>query len=142
MKETEPEGFLELLKETDVLEFDSRFETGNLCRAYQNTEPANKNYGAYFLLLEKDVNTHGYTNWFHFRVKNQLPGIHRFFILNVVKRTSLYKQGMRISIFSKNKFIKEKIGWCKAGDNIHFIETRLLRFSNTNETFNCLYFEY
>lgn len=55
------------------------------------------------MLLEQDTNTHGYTNWFFYRVKNIGIGIRKFYILNLVKQTGFYKQGMKISIFSMQK---------------------------------------
>lgn len=81
---------------------DSNFENGNLCRAYIN----NEDHLEYYLLLENDINTYGYNNWFFFRCKNQNKGIRRFTIVNFIKKTSFFGQGMHISIFSKSKYNK------------------------------------
>lgn len=80
--------------------FNSCFESGNLAQVYCDSRIENE----YYLLLEKDVNSHGYNNWFFFRVKNPGIGIRKFHILNIVKKTSLYKLGMKIAIFSMKNY--------------------------------------
>ncbi len=38
----------------------------------------------------------------------------------MIKKTDNYKKGMQISIFSTNKYEKDKTGWFKGGDKINF----------------------
>lgn len=56
----------------------------------------------YNLLLQNDINTNGYSQWFFFKVSNTRQG-HRvkFKILNQYKLNNLYKMGMKIIIYSK-----------------------------------------
>ena len=48
----------------DALEFDSRFESGNLRKAIRVSRDE------YNLFLEYDVETRGHTQWYYFAVKN------------------------------------------------------------------------
>lgn len=75
---------------------DSDFESGNLCRAYYRPEEPHE----YYLLIENDLNTYGYNNWFFFRFTNAQSGPRRFTIVNLIKKTNFFAQGMLISIFS------------------------------------------
>ena len=84
-------------REVDMI--DSNFESGNLYCAYKSLSELE-----YYLILEKDINTYGYNNWFFFRLRNKEEGVRRFHIINIVKKTSLYRQGMKIAIFSMNKY--------------------------------------
>jgi hypothetical protein len=47
----------------DILQFESRFENGNLKKAIM------VNIHEYNLILENDVNTKGHTQWFYFTIK-------------------------------------------------------------------------
>ena len=78
---------------------DSDFESGNICRAYVNVDEEKE----YYLLIENDMNTYGYNNWFFYRLKNRQKGRRRFTIVNFIKKTSFFSQGMLISVFSANK---------------------------------------
>lgn len=78
---------------------DADFESGNLCRAYINTEEEKE----FYLLIENDLNTYGYNNWFFFRLSNREKGVRRFTIVNFIKKTSFFNQGMMVSIFSLKK---------------------------------------
>lgn len=69
----------------------------------------------YYLLIENDLNTYGYNNWFFFRLKNRERGRRRFTIVNFIKKTSFFSQGMLISIFSARKRQFEGRGWFKGG---------------------------
>ena len=73
-----------------------------MVRAYVNPEEDRE----FYLLIENDLNTYGYNNWFFFRVKNTNKGIRRFTIANMIKKTNFFSNGMLISIFStkKNKY--------------------------------------
>lgn len=55
-------------------------------------------------MMENDVNTHGYNNWFFFRCTTQSSGLRRFTLVNLAKKTSFFGQGMAISIFSRRRW--------------------------------------
>lgn len=64
-----------------VLQFDSRFESGNLYSVYSRTE------NVYDLIIQNDINTKGYTQWFYFRVTGtQADQTVKFNIVNFVRR--------------------------------------------------------
>jgi hypothetical protein len=77
----------------------------------------------YSVLIENDVNTHGYNNWFFFRFRNKEAGVRRLNVVNLAKKTNFYAQGMLISIFS----VRSGAGWVKGGDHITFGNVNLLR---------------
>ena len=92
------------------------------------------------MLLDQDVNTHGYTNWFFFRAKSASAGRRRFLILNMGKKSQFYKQNMKISIFSMKKWQEQEIQWFKGGENISFFQTDFPKNSEPNSYFYCLHF--
>ena len=55
-------------------------------------------------MIENDVNTYGYNNWFFFRARVKDAGIRRFTLVNLIKKTSFFGQGMLISIFSRKRW--------------------------------------
>ncbi|CAD7695965.1 unnamed protein product [Ostreobium quekettii] len=77
----------------DRLEFESRWECGNLRRAVQVYEHE------YDLFLTSDVNENedkGNRQWFLFSVRNATPGVqYRLNIVNFSKKASLYNSGTR-----------------------------------------------
>ena len=78
-----------------TLVFESRFECGNLSLVSKIAEVE------YNLLIQNDINTNGYSQWFFFKVSNTFKGLKaRFNILNLYKHSSLYKSGMKIVIYS------------------------------------------
>jgi hypothetical protein len=87
--------------------FESRFESGNLLKAFQINE------FEYDLELKQD---HGasvvLTQWFYFRVTNTKKNqIYKFNIVNLIKPDSLYNNGMRPLIYSKKAAEQKSIGW-------------------------------
>jgi hypothetical protein len=87
--------------------FESRFESGNLLKAFQINE------FEYDLELKQD---HGasvvLTQWFYFRVTNTKKNqIYKFNIVNLIKPDSLYNNGMRPLIYSKKVAEQKSIGW-------------------------------
>lgn len=105
-----------------MLIFDSRFENGNLRKA------AKINNVEYNLWLENDTNTRGHTQWFYFKVVYKdvalLPEVknHRvkFKIMNLTKSASLYSDGMKPCVWSKNRHESEGLGWFRGGDNVTY----------------------
>ncbi|KAK5622264.1 Cytosolic carboxypeptidase 2 [Crenichthys baileyi] len=105
-----------LVKPSDVtLEFESRFESGNLQKAVQVGE-----YD-YELTLRTDMYTEKHTQWFYFRVRNMKAGVtYRFTITNLMKRSSLYSQGMRPLLYSERAAEENRVGWQRAGSDIRY----------------------
>jgi hypothetical protein len=53
-------------------------------------------------MMQNDINTYGYTQWFFYKITNILPNqVYKFNIINFYKNFSLYQKGMKIMIYSK-----------------------------------------
>jgi len=111
-----------------TLIFESRFESGNLRRAVQAYE------FEYDLILNPDYNTKSHTQWYFFRVSNTRKGPeYRFNILNMVKPTSVYNEGMRPLRYSSIE-AKKGVGWVRCGDKIAYYQNGLRRQKSTYYT--------
>jgi len=109
-----------------TLFFESRFESGNLRRAVQAYE------FEYDLILNPDYNTKSHTQWYFFRVGNTRRGPqYRFNIINMVKPTSVYNEGMRPLQYSCIQASKG-IGWVRCGDRIAYYQNGLRRQKGAN----------
>lgn len=131
-------------KKVEKDRIDSNIQSGNLSYAYTNVN----NLDAYYLLIEQDTNTHGYTNWFFFRFRNVGVGRRKFYVLNLGKNVWFFRQGMKVSIFSM-KGSKVDVGegtqrerWKKGGEGINFYMTDFAKNEERDEKYYCLYFEY
>ncbi|XP_072291741.1 formin-binding protein 4 [Eucyclogobius newberryi] len=104
------------IKETDlVLEFESRFESGNLQKAVQ-VGPFD-----YELTVRCDMYTKKHTQWFYFRVRNMKAGVtYRFTIVNLMKSSSLYCYGMKPLLYSERAAKENGVGWQRTGFNIRY----------------------
>ena len=117
-------------KETDcTLQFESRFESGNLLCAFKTEEtPTITNYQLY---LQNDTNTTGYIQWFFFRVTNVKKGKKvNFNIINMLRKTSMYSHGLKIVCYSEKKSETDNIGWHRAGENILYYPNNLYFYTN------------
>ena len=86
-----------------TLKFDSKFESGNLHKAIKVSD------NEYNLILEYDTETKGYTQWYYFSVQNYKSNHNvRFNLINLMKYESLYNNGMKPLVFSKQK--QEELG--------------------------------
>ncbi|XP_068168239.1 cytosolic carboxypeptidase 2 [Antennarius striatus] len=98
-----------------TLEFESRFESGNLQKAVQ------VGVYDYELTLRTDMYTKKHTQWFYFRVRNMKAGVtFRFTIINLMKSSSLYSQGMRPLLYSERAAKEKGVGWHRTGSNITY----------------------
>ncbi len=71
-------------KSDETLVFESRFESGNLLAVKKISQDD------YQLVLQKDTNTQGYTQWFFFRVSNtRKDKVVNMNIINLVYLTNL-----------------------------------------------------
>lgn len=80
------------LSSTDpsLIKFDSRFEGGNLAFALRESSKE------YRLVLQNDINTKGFTQWFYFKVSQGGDSSEKrqrikFNIVNLSKMNSLFK---------------------------------------------------
>ncbi|KAJ8344195.1 hypothetical protein SKAU_G00315240 [Synaphobranchus kaupii] len=97
------------------LEFESRFESGNLQKAVQT------GLQDYELTLRTDLYTTKHTQWFYFRVRNMKAGAtYRFTILNLMKPSSLYGLGMKPLLYSERAAMARGVGWRRAGADIKY----------------------
>ncbi|XP_078493257.1 uncharacterized protein LOC100183529 isoform X4 [Ciona intestinalis] len=103
-----------------TLEFESRFESGNLLKVDKLSD------FEYELTLRTDLYTNKHTQWFFFRVRNMRPEqTYRFTIVNLMKPSSLYNHGMRPVFYSEMNAKKNKIGWVRGGSNIRYYRNNL-----------------
>ncbi|KAJ3321687.1 Cytosolic carboxypeptidase 3 [Boothiomyces sp. JEL0866] len=108
------------LEATNILKFESRFESGNLQEAVQTSE------FSYELKLRKDLNTAGHTQWFYFRVENGIKGIpYRFKITNLMKPKCLYNEGMKPLLYSSILADSIGKGWHRVGEDISYVENEI-----------------
>lgn len=101
-----------LINNPDILEFDSRFESGNLQIAMQVKE------FEYDLMVQSDINTTcgKHNQWFYFSVKKMIPNKqYKFNIINMSKANSQFNQGMQPVMFSA-----AKNSWSRGGENIYY----------------------
>uniref|UniRef100_W8AMZ7 Cytosolic carboxypeptidase NnaD n=1 Tax=Ceratitis capitata TaxID=7213 RepID=W8AMZ7_CERCA len=102
-------------EEYDGLEFESRFESGNLAKAVMITQTY------YELHLRSDLYTSRSKQWFYFRVRRTRKNvIYRFSIVNLVKSDSLYNDGMRPLMYSTINAKQTREGWRRCGTNIAY----------------------
>ncbi|KAI8851775.1 hypothetical protein BC829DRAFT_441113 [Chytridium lagenaria] len=101
-----------------ALDFESRFESGNLTTAIR-VGPTR-----YELYLRRDSSTKGHTQWYFFRLKGMVEGCqYRFEIVNLMKPKSLYGRGLRPLVYSERVAEEKGIGWHRSGTNIDYYKT-------------------
>ena len=84
----------------DTLRFDSRFESGNLSRAYKLSE------NCYHLILEYDHSANGDCMWFYFKITNMRANVkYNFYISGFSKELILIRSAGR-TIFQSEKLMK------------------------------------
>ncbi|KAM4618110.1 cytosolic carboxypeptidase 2 [Discoglossus pictus] len=97
------------------LQFESRFESGNLQKAVK------VGMHEYELTLRTDLYTSKHTQWFYFQVKNAKKGVsYRFTITNLMKSNSLYNFGMKPLLYSQQDAALRGVGWRREGRNIKY----------------------
>ena len=80
----------------------------------------------YDLLLKPDVNTSKHTQWYYFSVKNMRRGErYKFNIINMMKRKSLYTEGMRPLAYSQRDAELHGVGWVRKGDDVCYYPNRI-----------------
>jgi|JI6StandDraft_1071083.scaffolds.fasta_scaffold24135_2 hypothetical protein len=80
--------------------FESKFESGNLGRVSRVNRCSPTEFN---LLIDNDINTSGFTQWFFFKVEVDKACKLRFNILNFRKRSSLFQRGMKVCVYSRRR---------------------------------------
>ena len=65
----------------------------------------------YFLVLQHDINSKGFGNWFYFKITSKQPKTLRLHILNAQKNFSFFNSGMRPVVFSMRKNQAKGLQW-------------------------------
>jgi hypothetical protein len=128
----------------DKLQFDSKFESGNLRKVLQNPSETNE----YILLLNTDINTYSHIQWFYFKVSNMKANIeYTFNIINCEKQSSLYNEGQRPVMFStKESLLNDKPFWKRVGYSIayyrnHYVEDNSITSIMNGKTYYTITFK-
>ncbi|UXI20310.1 hypothetical protein NH340_JMT06253 [Sarcoptes scabiei] len=96
------------------LRFESRFECGNLRKAYycQRSNQNHPNEEEYILILNNDINSNRHTQWFYFSVSEMKPNKkYRFKMINHEKKSILYNCGQQPLVYSEVEFRNFSKGW-------------------------------
>ncbi|CAM1319123.1 AGBL2 (predicted) [Pycnogonum litorale] len=98
-----------------TLQFESRFECGNLEKVYRLSD------FKYVLYVRSDLYTSKHNQWFYFRIRNtQRRVVYRFSIVNFHKSSSLYSMGMRPLFYSVKNATLNNVGWIRVGYDISY----------------------
>ncbi|OAF69351.1 hypothetical protein A3Q56_02928, partial [Intoshia linei] len=116
------------LLDHDDLQFESRFECGNLRKAIKIREYE------YDLILDSDVSTCSYQQWFYFRISNikNTNVNYRFNIINCVKYGSQFNAGMQPLMFSLLESNQNQNFWKRAGTNLFYYKNMYARVNTTD----------
>ncbi|KAJ7419253.1 Cytosolic carboxypeptidase 1 [Willisornis vidua] len=111
-------------EEADVLKFNSKFESGNLRKVIQ----IRKN--EYDLILNSDINSNHYHQWFYFEVSGMKTGIgYRFNIINCEKSNSQFNYGMQPLMYSVQEALDSRPCWTRVGTDICYYKNHFSRSS-------------
>ncbi|XP_030910041.2 cytosolic carboxypeptidase 1 isoform X3 [Melopsittacus undulatus] len=111
-------------EEVDVLKFNSKFESGNLRKVIQ----IRKN--EYDLILNSDINSNHYHQWFYFEVSGMKTGIgYRFNIINCEKSNSQFNYGMQPLMYSVQEALNSRPCWTRVGTDICYYKNHFSRSS-------------
>ncbi|XP_054441083.1 cytosolic carboxypeptidase 4, partial [Pteronotus mesoamericanus] len=98
---------------SNCLWFSSEFESGNLRKAIQVRE------FEYDLLVNTDVNSTQYQQWFNFKVSGMRAAIpYRFNIINCEKPNSQFNYGMQPTMYSVKEALLGRPTWIRTGYEI------------------------
>ncbi|KAK4467811.1 hypothetical protein MN116_008736 [Schistosoma mekongi] len=114
------------------LDFESRFECGNLRKVIQVRQYE------YDLILNPDVNTTSNIQWFYFRVSNMEANIsYRFNIINCEKNDSQFNAGMQPLLFSVREALDSRPYWRRVGSNIIYYKNHFIRQMTSKNNMDC-----
>ncbi|XP_062855346.1 cytosolic carboxypeptidase 1 isoform X2 [Trichomycterus rosablanca] len=113
-----------LIDDGESLKFNSQFESGNLRKAIQVRK------FEYDLVLNSDVNSNHYHQWFYFEVSNMRVGVpYHFNIINCEKSNSQFNYGMQVIMYSVQKAISGSPCWVRTGSDICYYKNHFSRSS-------------
>uniref|UniRef100_A0A8C2MVX2 Cytosolic carboxypeptidase 1 n=1 Tax=Cricetulus griseus TaxID=10029 RepID=A0A8C2MVX2_CRIGR len=108
----------------DILKFNSKFESGNLRKVIQIRR------SEYDLILNSDINSNHYHQWFYFEVSGMRPGIaYRFNIINCEKSNSQFNYGMQPLMYSVQEALNARPWWIRMGTDICYYKNHFSRSS-------------
>ncbi|KAM6931144.1 cytosolic carboxypeptidase 1 isoform 1-T1 [Xenentodon cancila] len=108
----------------DSLKFNSQFESGNLRKAIQVRKYE------YDLVLNADINSNHYHQWFYFEVSGMRVGTtYRFNIINCEKSNSQFNYGMQVLVYSVQEAISGRPCWVRTGADICYYKNHFARSS-------------
>ena len=115
----------------DILNFESRFESGNLQLVYFTPNlDSDDNIDKYEIFLHNDTNTSGYTQWFFFRIsntkKNKTVNIN---IMNMLRKKTKYSNGIKIWCYSKKNSQYNNIGWYHTKEFVQYYKNFLYKLN-------------
>uniref|UniRef100_A0A8C7Z895 ATP/GTP binding carboxypeptidase 1 n=1 Tax=Oryzias sinensis TaxID=183150 RepID=A0A8C7Z895_9TELE len=110
--------------EGESLKFNSQFESGNLRKAIQVRKYE------YDLVLNADINSNHYHQWFYFEVSGMRVGVtYRFNIINCEKSNSQFNYGMQVLMYSVQEAISGRPCWVRTGTDICYYKNYFARSS-------------
>ncbi|XP_043102560.1 cytosolic carboxypeptidase 1 isoform X2 [Puntigrus tetrazona] len=113
-----------VIENGESLKFNSKFESGNLRKAIQVRK------FEYDLILNSDINSNHYHQWFYFEVGNMRPGVrYRFNIINCEKSNSQFNYGMQVLMYSVQDAINGRPHWVRTGSDICYYKNHFSRSS-------------
>uniref|UniRef100_A0A669CTM3 Cytosolic carboxypeptidase 1 n=1 Tax=Oreochromis niloticus TaxID=8128 RepID=A0A669CTM3_ORENI len=108
----------------ESLKFNSQFESGNLRKAVQVRKYE------YDLVLNSDINSNHYHQWFYFEVSGMRVGTtYRFNIINCEKSNSQFNYGMQVLMYSVQEAISGRPRWVRMGTDICYYKNHFARSS-------------
>ncbi|MED6282823.1 Cytosolic carboxypeptidase 1 [Characodon lateralis] len=109
---------------SESLKFNSQFESGNLRKAVQVRKYE------YDLILNADINSNHYHQWFYFEVSGMRVGAtYRFNIINCEKSNSQFNYGMQVLMYSVQEAISGRPRWVRTGTDICYYKNHFARSS-------------
>ncbi|XP_006875943.1 PREDICTED: cytosolic carboxypeptidase 1-like [Chrysochloris asiatica] len=111
-------------EEGDILKFNSKFESGNLRKVIQMRK------NEYDLILNSDINSNHYHQWFYFEVSGMRPSVaYRFNIINCEKSNSQFNYGMQPLMYSVQEALNARPWWIRVGTDICYYKNHFSRSS-------------
>ena len=102
-----------------ILRFDSRFESGNLLKAFH------LGFNNYHLILEPDCNKSGSCQWFYFQIKNVRKDIkYAFNISGFHKGGGVFTTGWKVFVYSTMNAKMNKVSWTREGFNYMYGQSK------------------
>ncbi|XP_031426873.1 cytosolic carboxypeptidase 1 isoform X2 [Clupea harengus] len=113
-----------VIDDGESLKFNSQFESGNLRKAVQVRKYE------YDLILNSDINSNHYHQWFYFEVSSMRVGTpYRFNIINCEKANSQFNYGMQVLMYSVQEAISGRPQWGRTGQDICYYKNHFSRSS-------------